>query len=93
LNYGFRSVTLFPRKSTLKIWSLARTTATRGTVNEPGSAATPHGDTLLRNLLEGENIGDAFFRDEFFIGATWINVGDPLYTPFFGARRWCRQHP
>jgi uncharacterized protein (TIGR03790 family) len=61
-------------------------TACTGTISEPGAAAPGHGDALFRTLFEGANIGDAFFRDDFFIGAFRMNVGDPLYTPFPGGR-------
>lgn len=61
-------------------------TATTGGIAEPLDEGVPRPDAILRNLLEGANIGDAFFRDTWYLGWQILNVGDPLYTPFPGGR-------
>ncbi|MBI3414458.1 MAG: TIGR03790 family protein [Verrucomicrobia bacterium] len=61
-------------------------TATLGGIAEPLDEGVPRPDAILRNLLEGANIGDAFFRDAWYLGWQMLNVGDPLYVPFPGGR-------
>ncbi|MBI3416752.1 MAG: TIGR03790 family protein, partial [Verrucomicrobia bacterium] len=61
-------------------------TAVTGCITEPYDGGVPRPDAILRNLFEGASIGDAFFRDNWWVGWQQINVGDPLYTPFPGGR-------
>lgn len=37
---------------------------------------------MIRNLLEGANVGDAFLRNTRWLKWHVVNVGDPLYLPF-----------
>ena len=54
-----------------------------GTVTEPylEGLARP---AVIRNLLEGANVGDAFLRNTRWLKWMILNVGDPLYQPFPG---------
>ena len=58
-------------------------TVTSGPVSEPylQGIARP---AVVRNLLEGANVGDAFLRNTRWIKWMIVNVGDPLYQPFPG---------
>lgn len=59
-------------------------TVTSGAIDEPYLTAMPHPDGVLRNLLEGANVGDAFFRNTLAVKWRIIHLGDPLYRPFAG---------
>ena len=61
-------------------------TVTSGAVAEPLLDALPHPDGILRNLLEGANVADAFLRNTAYLRWMIMNIGDPLYTPFPGGR-------
>ncbi len=61
-------------------------TVTSGAVNEPYLEGLPHADGVVRNLLAGANVGDAFLRNTAFLQWMVINIGDPLYRPFAGGR-------
>ena len=56
---------------------------TSGPVTEPylEGLARP---AVVRNLLEGANVGDAFLRNTRWLKWMIVNVGDPLYQPFPG---------
>ena len=56
-------------------------TVTSGPVAEPylTGLARP---LVIRNLLEGANVGDAFLRNTRWLKWHILNVGDPLYLPF-----------
>lgn len=58
-------------------------TVTSGPVTEPylEGLARP---AVVRNLLEGANVGDAFLRNTRWLKWMILNVGDPLYQPFPG---------
>lgn len=58
-------------------------TVTSGAVAEPylEGIARP---AVVRNLLEGANVGDAFLRNTRWLKWMILNVGDPLYQPFPG---------
>ena len=58
-------------------------TVTSGPVTEPylEGIARP---AVVRNLLEGANVGDAFLRNTRWLKWMITNVGDPLYQPFPG---------
>ena len=58
-------------------------TVTSGPVAEPylEGIARP---AVIRNLLEGANVGDAFLRNTRWLKWMIVNVGDPLYQPFPG---------
>jgi len=58
-------------------------TVTSGPVTEPylEGIARP---AVVRNLLEGANVGDAFLRNTRWLKWMILNVGDPLYQPFPG---------
>ena len=62
-------------------------TVSSGAVAEPYLDALPHPGGIVRNLLEGANVGDAFLRNTEYLHWMIINVGDPLYTPFRGGRK------
>ena len=57
-------------------------TITAGAVDEPFLDGLPHPDGIVRNLLEGADVGDAFLRNTAYLHWMIINIGDPLYTPF-----------
>ncbi len=61
-------------------------TVTSGAINEPYLEGLPHADGVLRDLLAGANVGDAFLRNTAFLQWMVINIGDPLYRPFAGGR-------
>ena len=58
-------------------------TVTSGPITEPylEGLARP---AVVRNLLEGANVGDAFLRNTRWLKWMITNVGDPLYQPFPG---------
>jgi uncharacterized protein (TIGR03790 family) len=57
-------------------------TVTSGAVEEPFVRLFPKTDQVLRYLLQGANVGDAFLRSSLFKDWQFINLGDPLYRPF-----------
>jgi len=59
-------------------------TVTSGSVSEPYLEGLAHPDGVFRNLFEGANVGDAFFRNTAFVKWMVINLGDPLYRPYRG---------
>jgi len=59
-------------------------TATSGAVAEPYLQGLAQPDGVFLNLLEGSNLGDAFFRNERWLKWMILNIGDPLYLPFPG---------
>ena len=59
-------------------------TVTSGAVDEPFLTGLPHPAGVFRNLFEGANVGDAFFRNTAEVRWQILNMGDPLYTPFRG---------
>ena len=59
-------------------------TVTSGSVDEPFLTGLPHPAGVFRNLFEGANVGDAFFRNTAQLRWQNLNVGDPLYRPFPG---------
>ncbi|MHC4915102.1 MAG: hypothetical protein ACYTGB_06385, partial [Planctomycetota bacterium] len=61
--------------------------ATYGVVNEPFSAGIPYGDLVLAALVRGRSLGEAMTGATFF-PQRWAGVtfGDPLYSPFRGAK-------
>jgi len=58
-------------------------TVTSGAVTEPYLEGIPR-PAVVRNLLEGANVGDAFLRNTRWLKWNLTNVGDPLYQPFPG---------
>ena len=61
-------------------------TATSGAVAEPYLEGLPHPGGILRNLLEGANVGDALLRNTGWLKWQILNMGDPLYRPFPSGR-------
>lgn len=57
-------------------------TVTSGAIDEPYLNALPHPDGVLRNLMQGANVGDAFLRNTMSVKWRIIHLGDPLYRPF-----------
>ncbi|MDZ7639010.1 MAG: TIGR03790 family protein [Bryobacterales bacterium] len=57
-------------------------TATSGAIDEPYLAAMPHPDGVLRDLMQGANLGDAMLRNTMSVKWRIIHIGDPLYRPF-----------
>jgi uncharacterized protein (TIGR03790 family) len=57
-------------------------TATSGAIAEPYLEGLTHPDGVVRNLLEGANVGDAFLRNTNWVRWMIVNWGDPLYRPF-----------
>lgn len=57
---------------------------TSGAVNEPFLQGLARPGGVYRNLLEGANVGDAFFRNTRWIKWMILNIGDPLYRPYPG---------
>jgi uncharacterized protein (TIGR03790 family) len=57
---------------------------TSGAITEPLLPGIPRA-SVIRNLLEGANVGDAFLRNTRWLKWRIVNVGDPLYRPFPGA--------
>ena len=57
-------------------------TVTSGPLTEPYLEGLARPSGVLRNLLEGANVGDAFLRNTRWLKWRILNVGDPLYTPF-----------
>jgi uncharacterized protein (TIGR03790 family) len=57
-------------------------TVTAGAVDEPFLQGLPRPDGIIRNLLDGANVGDAFLRNTLWLKWMIINIGDPLYRPF-----------
>lgn len=55
---------------------------TSGAIDEPYLNALPHPDGILRNLMQGANVGDAFLRNTMSVKWRIIHLGDPLYRPF-----------
>lgn len=57
--------------------------ATSGAIAEPfmGLFALAHPDGVMRDLLAGALVGDAFWRHTDFIDKI-VQIGDPLYRPF-----------
>ena len=57
--------------------------ATSATIEEPlmGVYALAHPDGVVRDLLAGANVGDAFWRHTDYIDKI-VQIGDPLYCPF-----------
>ncbi len=58
-------------------------TVTSGPTFEPYLEGLPR-PAVLRNLLEGANVGDAFLRNTRWLKWMIVNVGDPLYQPYPG---------
>jgi uncharacterized protein (TIGR03790 family) len=56
---------------------------TSGAITEPFLGGLPR-PAVMRNLLEGANVGDAFLRNTRWLKWRIMNVGDPLYRPFPG---------
>jgi uncharacterized protein (TIGR03790 family) len=61
-------------------------TMTSGATHEPFLTGLVHFDGLLRNLLEGANMGDAMLRNTAWLRWMNLNSGDPLYRPFPNGR-------
>lgn len=57
-------------------------TVTSGAVASTPLRGHPHADGILRNLLAGANVGDAFLRNTEWLKWVTVNIGDPLYRPF-----------
>lgn len=57
-------------------------TVTTGAVQEPTLAALVHPSGTFRDLFQGANVGDAFFRNTAFLKWEILYIGDPLYRPF-----------
>jgi len=57
-------------------------TVTTGTITEPDLFGLPHPDGIVRNLLDGANVGDAFLRNTAWLKWMILQIGDPLYRPF-----------
>lgn len=57
-------------------------TVTAGAMTEPYLEGIPRPGGIVRNLLAGANVGDAFLRNTRWIKWTILNIGDPLYRPF-----------
>jgi hypothetical protein len=55
---------------------------TSGPMSEPYLEGMARPSGVVRNLLEGANVGDAFLRNTRWLKWRILNVGDPLYTPF-----------
>ncbi len=75
---------LHPRSG--KNWSanalLHGIAVTSGAIDEPYLNALPHPDGVLRSLMQGANVGDAFLRNTMSVKWRIIHLGDPLYRPF-----------
>ena len=56
---------------------------TSGAITEPYLEGIPR-PAVVRNLLEGANVGDAFLRNTRWLKWRIMNIGDPLYRPFPG---------
>lgn len=57
-------------------------TFTSGAVGEPYLTGLVHPAPFMRNILvEGANVGDALYRNLYYLHWMVINVGDPLYRP------------
>src|ERR1700722_2845319 len=59
-------------------------TATSGAVAEPYLQGLAQPDGIFLNLLQGSNLGDAFFRNEAWLRCTILHIKDPLDLPFPG---------
>ncbi|MGA8028874.1 MAG: TIGR03790 family protein [Bryobacteraceae bacterium] len=57
-------------------------TVTSGPITEPYLEGMARPSGVMRNLLEGANVGDAFLRNTRWLKWQILNVGDPLYIPF-----------
>ncbi len=57
-------------------------TVNSGAMGEPYLEGIARPGGVMRNLLEGANVGDAFLRNTRWLKWKILNVGDPLYTPF-----------
>jgi uncharacterized protein (TIGR03790 family) len=57
-------------------------TVTTGSVTEPYLEGLSPADAVVRNLMEGANVGDAFLRNTRWLRWMNMNLGDPLYKPF-----------
>ena len=55
---------------------------TSGPMAEPYLEGLPRPSGVIRNLLEGANVGDAFLRNTRWLKWRILNVGDPLYAPY-----------
>lgn len=58
-------------------------TVTNGALGEPYLEGQVHADGLVFDLLQGANVGDAFFRNVAWLKWMLISIGDPLYKPKF----------
>lgn len=77
-------------------------TITAGSGTEPYLQGLPRSGGVIRNLLEGANVGDAFLRNTRWLRWVLMFFGDPLYRPFPGgvapfnaaiAENWMRLLP
>jgi hypothetical protein len=59
---------------------------TSGAVAEPQTEGLARPGGVIRNLLEGANVGDAFMRNTRWLKWEIMNIGDPLYRPFGSGR-------
>jgi len=57
-------------------------TVTTGAVNEPELQGLVRPGGSFRDLFQGANLGDAFFRNTRWLKWMILNIGDPLYRPF-----------
>lgn len=57
-------------------------TAGAFSAGEPFVINLPRIDGVVRDLFQGANIGDAFFRNSRAIRLSLVYLGDPLYRPF-----------
>lgn len=62
-------------------------TATVGPVGEPFLNAFPHAEIFFPRLYEGWSLGDAYWNSHVELSWMMVLIGDPLYTPYGGARR------
>ncbi len=56
-------------------------TVTAGALTEPDLFGLPHVDGVLRDLLAGASVGDAFLRHTPWLKWMIVQIGDPLYRP------------
>ncbi|MGH9580050.1 MAG: TIGR03790 family protein [Terriglobales bacterium] len=68
-------------------------TITAGSITEPDLFGLPHPDGIVRNLLEGANVGDAFLRNTQWLKWMILQIGDPLYRPLAGRAAAARTGP
>lgn len=76
---------LAPSLAWCPLWLTAGITATWGATFEPFAQNYAKGDNLLNHLWNGYTFGEASYISNPVLGWMMVFVGDPLYSPVFGA--------